>query len=169
MYLLMFEDWKEKTKPTVLVLHGLNGKHDNKQLKRLEELGITPLAVSIDYRNSNAWEIIKNLEVDGVIGHSIGGYLAYYFSNFKQVPCLMFMPDFGREMYEIQPLPIEVLDSPVFKNKMAVTGKMDKNVAKKAERIILRNIKTYVINTWHDVSIPVFEKYSKIFKRFLKS
>jgi hypothetical protein len=37
------------------------------------------------------------------------------------------------------------------------------------ERYILKDIKTYVINTWHDVSIHVFEKYSKLFKRLLKS
>ena len=80
------------------------------------------LSLTIDYRTSDAWSIIKDIKVDGVIGHSLDGFVAYYFSNFKKIPCLMFMPDFGQEMHDIQKLNKDIIDLPVFKNKIVITG-----------------------------------------------
>ena len=163
-HMLLFEKWQNKKKPIVLILHGLEGHHDNKQLKILEEIGFQPLAISFDYNSNEAWNSIKDIEVDGVIGHSLGGYLAYYFSNYKKIPCLMFMPDFGKEMSDLQPIPKEILDLPIYKDKLVIIGTEDEDVDKNKNEEMLKNIKSFEIKSDHVPSLSIFKKYCKLFK-----
>ncbi len=162
-HMLMYEKWHKK--PTVLLLHGLDGSIDNEQLSILEDLGYNVLSLTLDYKTVNAWDIIKNISVDGVIGHSLGGFMAYYFSNFKKIPCLMFMPDFGKEMHDVQKLEKSILDLPVYKNKIVVTGTEDEDVDIEANNKILKGIKTYEVKSDHMPSLDVFKKYVKEFKK----
>jgi hypothetical protein len=162
-HMMLYENWQKK--PMILLLHGLDGDIDNEQLSVLEELGYNVLSLTIDYRTVNAWDIIKDIKVDGVIGHSLGGFMAYYFSNFNKVPCLMFMPDFGKEMQNIQKLKKDILDLPVYKNKIVVIGTEDEDVDIEANNKILKGIKTFKVKSDHMPSIEVFKKYSKVFKK----
>ena len=164
-HMMLYEKWQKK--PMVLFLHGLDGSIDNKQLSILEDLGYNVLSLTIDYRTVNAWDIIKDIKVDGVIGHSLGGFMAYYFSNFKKIPCLMFMPDFGKEMHNIQKLDRDILDLPVSKNKIVVIGTEDEDVDLESNNKVLKGIKTYEVKSDHMPSTEVFKKYAKELKSII--
>ena len=162
-HMMLYEKWHKK--PMILFLHGLDGEIDNKQLLILEDIGYNVLSLTIDYRTSDAWSIIKDIKVDGVIGHSLGGFVAYYFSNFKKIPCLMFMPDFGQEMHDIQKLNKDIIDLPVFKNKIVITGTEDTDVDIEANKEILKGIKAFDVKSDHMPSVDIFKKYSIMFKK----
>lgn len=162
---MLYEKWHEK--PTILLLHGLDGNINNEHLYILDELGFNVLSLTLDYRNVNAWSIIKDIKVDGVIGHSLGGFMAYYFSNFKKIPCLMFMPDFGQEMHDIQKLNKDILNTKCFKNKIVVIGTEDEDVDIDANNKVLKDIKTFKVKSDHMPSSEVFKKYTKEFKKII--
>lgn len=165
-HMMLYEKWREN--PTILFLHGLDGSIDNEQLAILDELGYNVLSLTLDYRNVNAWDILKDIKVDGVIGHSLGGFMAYYFSNFKKIPCLMFMPDFGQEMHGIQKLNKDILNLSCFKDKMVIVGIEDEDVDIAANDKILKGIKINKVKSDHMPSLEVFKKYSKEFKKMVK-
>ena len=113
---------KESVKPendikNVLYLHGLGGKLQYKEI--VDESDIQYIGLSVDYTKSAIWDIISGMKVDAVIGHSLGGYLAYYLSNQKNIPCLLLMPCFDDEMFELQPIPKEKIELQKTNNKIA--------------------------------------------------
>ena len=151
----------------VLYLHGLGGKQDKKQLKVLKSLGFKCIAPNINYKKGNCWDKLANMEFDVVIGHSLGGYLAYYLSNLKKVPCLMFMPDFDDNIRKIQPVPNEVLNLPKYGKKRALIATLDSALDRTHQKKFLKEIKTYKEKIDHDVPIEIFSKYCKRFKKYV--
>lgn len=159
-YLKLFED---KKKLKILYLHGLDDHVDNDQLKFLKQLEYEIEYSLIDYRKENLWNRLEKKNFDIVIGHSIGGYFAYYLSNLKKIPCLMFMPCFDKAIQKLQPLSEDVLNLPIFKNKIAVVGSLDRSINRKIQKEMLDGIKTYTEKIDHDISLEIFEKYVNLF------
>ena len=80
----------------ILYLHGLESKLSPAKRKILEKYGKV-LAPDLDYHNnSNAIETIlelySNIDINTVMGSSMGGFVAYHVSNALFRPALLFNP-----------------------------------------------------------------------------
>jgi hypothetical protein len=156
----LFEEFtSSKKKPIVLLLHGLDGTIDSEQLDILNRYDIEAVALGLDYRKYNVWSLLNKINPDIVIGHSLGGYLAYHLSNVKRIPALLLMPDFGKEMEQLQAVPTGEM---FVKNKIALIGTNDNDVDKNLQKSTLKGVTLYYENVDHDVPAPLFEKYVKV-------
>ncbi len=165
-YLKLFENFKPIK---LLYLHGLDGSQNKEQLDYLKELGFDVIAPEINYRKEKCWSKLVEMDFDVVVGHSMGSYFSFYLSNIKKLPCFMFMPCFDKAIQKLQPLSEEILELPVYKNKYALIGSLDRSINRKIQKEMLNNdnIKTYVEKIDHDVPLDIFKKYMKIFKNSL--
>ena len=159
-YILEFKKFKKKN---ILYLHGLDGEFDKEYKKILNDLDVNCIGLSLDYRQENIWDIISKKNIDGVIGHSLGGYMAYYLSNEKEIPALLLMPSFDKADIKLQDIPKDVLNLPNYKEKIALIGTKDDAVNAKLQKENLENVKIYEEEINHDLSIHIFKKYVKIF------
>ena len=159
-YLLEYKKFKNKT---ILYLHGLDGELNDKYKDILNELGFGYVGLSTNYKKDNVWDIISKMEIDGVIGHSLGGYMAYYLSNYKNIPALLLMPSFDKEDIKLQEIPNEVKKLPLYKKKIALIGAKDTNVDAKLQEKGLKNIEVHEEKIDHDMTNIIFKKYCKIF------
>ncbi len=148
----------------ILYLHGLGGHLHKSYKKTIEKSNIQYIGLSVNYKMGPIWDIISEMKIDAVIGHSLGGYLAYYLSNHKNIPCLLLMPCFDDEMFKLQPIPKEVLDlEKNVANKIALIGSLDESVNKEKQSQYLKGIKTYTEEIDHDMTDDLFSKYLSIF------
>lgn len=96
----------------VLYLHGLDSSPNKDRVDILLSSGHEIISPFIDYRNENAAEIVSaiiiNDNITHIVGHSIGGRLAYHMSTLHGIPALMFNPAFDEEDEAI--LNLESLD-----------------------------------------------------------
>lgn len=151
-------------KPNILYLHGLDGELNNSYKNILNNLGCNYIGISINYKNCfDILDIIKNIKIDGIIGHSLGGYLAYHISNIKRIPALLLMPSFDDTDIKYIKIPSTVEKLPVFNKKIILIGKKDKSVDKDKQLSILKNLDINEENIDHDLSDKIFKEYSKIF------
>lgn len=157
-------EYKEFTRKTILYLHGLKGHLNDEYEKILNDLNCNYVGISIDYKESNIWEILEDIKVDGVIGHSLGGYIAFYLSNYKKIPALLLMPSFDEEDIDLQKLPKDVKESKFYENKIALIGKEDDVVIERDKQMeILNGIEIYKEDIGHDMNNKLFQKYAEIF------
>ena len=79
-----------------LYLHGYQGQAHEDKLAVLSAYAETIIAPNDYYLEANYFnrlqETIDAQQIDFLIGNSFGGLNAYYLSNFKQIPCLLFNP-----------------------------------------------------------------------------
>jgi hypothetical protein len=156
----LFEEFAaSKKKPVVLLLHGLDGTVDTEQLDILNRYDVEAVALGLNYRKFNVWSLITKINPDIVIGHSLGGYLAYHLSNVKRIPALLLMPCFDKEMEQLQPVPNA---ESFVKNKIALIGTNDADVDKNLQKSVLKGVTLYYENVDHDVPAQLFEKYVKV-------
>ncbi len=114
----------DNKKPCILYLHGLDGELNNKYRDIINELGCNYIGLSIDYKNdSNILDIIRNIKIDAVIGHSLGGYLAYHLSNIKRIPALLFMPSFDDNDIKYITVKTSIKELSIFKEKVILLSK----------------------------------------------
>jgi predicted esterase YcpF (UPF0227 family) len=160
-YLKLFEDYRKK--PVILYLHGLDGhlKEANKDI--VDKFDVQYMGIATNYRLSPVWDTISEMKIDGVIGHSLGGYLAYYLSNYKKIPCLMFMPCFDDEILKIQPVPEEVKKLPMYAEKITVVGELDVDVNKEIQQNYIKDTDVHLVKVDHHVTTDIFSEYSKMF------
>ena len=109
--------------------------------------------------------IIRNIKIDAVIGHSLGGYLAYHLSNIKRIPALLFMPSFDDNDIKYITVKTSIKELSIFKEKVILIGKRDKSVNKNKQLSILNNLNISEEDIDHDLTDDIFKKYSKIFIR----
>lgn len=158
------------TKPTILYLHGLDGELNNKYKDIINNLECNYIGLSIDYKNDDdILELIKGIKMDGIIGHSLGGYLAYHISNIKKIPALLLMPSFDDNDIKYIDIPNKYNDIKVFNKKVILIGKKDKSVDKDKQLKALNNLEICEENIDHDLTNSIFKKYSSIFiEKYLK-
>jgi len=82
----------------IFYYHGLDSTLSNEKRAILEEFGEV-ISPTFDYRNiivedvlTDVLDIQFNLDVDVLIGSSMGGLMAYMASELKDLPCLLFNP-----------------------------------------------------------------------------
>ena len=167
MYYIL--EFKEFDKKKILYLHGLDGELNDDYKEILNKLGVDYVGLSLDYRTQNVWDMISDLDVDGVIGHSLGGYMAFYLSNYKEIPALLLMPSFDEPDTQLQDIPEEVLELPDFEKKIALIATEDESVDIQLQRDSLEDIEIFEEEMNHDLTVHIFKKYTKLFvEKFFK-
>jgi hypothetical protein len=163
----------DNKKIKILYLHGLDATPTSDHVSILEEHGVTIVAPKLDYRGGLVFgflsdEIIDKENIQGIVGHSMGGYLAYYLSNKNKIPCLMFNPAFGSENLYLQPIPDYDKELPLYRNQIAVIGSEDKDVPTENQLQFLEKTKAklFVEEMGHDVPDNIKVKY---FNEFVKN
>lgn len=164
----LFEDFNTAK---VLYLHGLDSTPYKDRVDILAQTGAEIIAPQFDYRKedaaSRAAGIIEDRGVTHLIGHSMGGLLAYYMSNRYEIPALMFNPAFGSKNDKL------LLDSPTIKaaenmqpntSQYLVVG-MDDDVISPADQIraLDHAIILKIPGMGHSIPPDIFGKYVRIF------
>ncbi len=89
-------DKKKRNKMNILYLHGLDSKLSPQKREILEEFGKV-FAPDMDYhKNPDAiatvLEMFADIDINAVVGSSMGGFVAYHVSNLLHRPALLFNP-----------------------------------------------------------------------------
>jgi len=157
----------------ILFLHGLDSKPFQDRIDILSKYGSLDMPL-IDYRNQpnifNTYlEKVKETHYDVIIGHSLGGCLAFHLCN--QLPnteCLLFMPSFKSNNEKLLAIP-DIIDTTLVPNDlMVIVSTKDK---------VVNNDKTYDMiptddiieiddvegDNGHSLSPTVLEKWFKVF------
>ena len=85
-----------KKRMIILYLHGLESKLNVEKRAVLEQFG-TVIAPDMDYHNNpDIFDLllknIEEMEIDVVMGSSMGGFMGYYIANTIKKPALLFNP-----------------------------------------------------------------------------
>lgn len=158
------------SKIKILYLHGLGATPKSDNIEILERDGVTIISPTFDYRNSIvfdfiAYDIIEKHNIQIIIGHSLGGYLAYYLSNKYKIPCLMFNPSFGYKNLYLQPIPNDVKELTSYEKQTVVVGSKDVSSKNQLEFFKKTKAKIFTEQIDHDVPKNIKLKY---FDDFLK-
>lgn len=158
-------------KINVLYLHGLDATPETDHVSILKSDQVNIISPYFDYNRGREYifdfisnEIIKQENIQGIIGHSFGGFLAYYLSNKHNIPCLMFNPAFDkRNEYTI---PNDVRKLKPYSNQIAVVGSKDSDISAKVQLSHLDKSITdvYIEEIDHDIPDQIKLKY---FEKFI--
>lgn len=122
----------------ILFLHGLDSQPFEDRKKVLSQYGTVDMP-HIDYRNQsdiyNTYyqQAILN-KCDLIIGHSLGGVLAYYIGRSLNIPYLLFMPAFSSGNLKLLSIPENLATPKKHFKELAVISKNDQ---------VIDNSKTY--------------------------
>lgn len=139
---------------TCLYIHGLGAKVSDGIKKSLSDYNL--IYPNINYDDSNkpyyqCLEILNNNKVDFIIGHSVGGVMAFYLAKEKNVPALLLCPAFGDKYLVFTSKSIKKFTPKI----AAIIGKKDNEVDPQEIKSILDNQLHCVIkelNIGHDIS-----------------
>lgn len=124
-------------------------------------------------------DIIKRENVDCIVGHSAGGYLAFYLSNYFKIPSLIINPAIASNSLapKLQICPPSYKSVPMYNKMLVVIGNRDFkkyggvdfdlaiNFFQKEGFFKIKTNKMFVEDgMFHGISLDLFEKY---FKKFL--
>ena len=72
-------------------------------------------------------DVIEKNDIGAIVGNSAGGYLAFYLSNYYEIPSLMLNPAVAptSEAPTIQKVPSDFIESPIFNKQMVIIGNRD--------------------------------------------
>ena len=126
---------------------------------------------------------IEKQQIDAIIGNSAGGYLAFYLSNYHKIPVLLLNPALATtsEAPNIQSMPKEFLEAPIYNKQMVLIGNRDLKIRWGVDfHLVLEFLqskdffevgnKMYVEQGMsHSVPNDIFEKYfDRFYKMYLK-
>lgn len=161
----------ENKKLKILYLHGLGATTESDHVKVLYDDSIHIIAPSFNYEKeplfNHICEIIENAKPDGIVGHSMGGYLAYHLSNKYKIPALLFNPAFEPKDFKLQPIPDEVKKLEPFDKQIAVVGSKDGDVPKEDQLKVLDKNRCRIFIEKIDHTIPDEIKV-KYFRKFVE-
>ena len=149
---------QQERKLNILYIHGLGGSSNESDILKSDSINI--ISNNIDYDNTDILKDLLKEDIDGVVGHSLGGLLAYYISNEKNIPSLLFNPAF-----EDSDIKFEISDKEPNKNQIAVIGLQDDEILAETQIKNLKHsdCKIYIENIGHDISDDIKLKYFNIF------
>lgn len=147
----------------ILYLHGLGSSIIEDKTNMLK--GAIIMKPELDYKNPNLFDVLyklsENKNIQAVMGHSMGGYLAYYLSVAFDIPCLLFNPAFNdvdNKMYNIpKGIKNKVYDGG---NQYAIVGKLDDVVPAKKQISFLKKTgcKILMVDIGHDIPSTIKKK-----------
>ncbi len=153
----------------VLYLHGFGSNPEKEKIDK----DIKFLIPSLDYEEKPLYDylskLIKTKNIVAIIGHSIGGYLAYYLSNEHKIPCLMFNPAFEDSDLKFQPISEDIKKIKPFVKQMAIIGINDDEIPMSNQIKSLQSSKCVIFKEkiGHDIPLDVKNKYiDKFLKNF---
>lgn len=167
---LLLTEVEKKSKLKILYLHGLGSNPDNDHTIMLEPMAkfIVP---KLDYRKRKLFNdlsaLIDKEKPNAIIGHSLGGFLAYHLSVEFNLPCLLFNPAFHDPDSDKQSLPTDIENQKnSSSNNYAIVGTKDNIVPTKNQIKFLKktNFKIKKLDIDHD--IPDDVKYNEV-KEFI--
>ena len=121
-------------------------------------------APRIDY-DDPAWDklegIVEEYKPTLIIGHSLGGYFAYYLSQKFNIPAILLCPAFENGWDKKQPIPEAIVNLPNrTDNKIAVVGMKDKDLpVKKVLSFLKIKAQIFEEEIGHQIPGDVFEEY----------
>ncbi len=154
----------------ILYLHGLGAtpESDNVEILNSDNASIT--SPCLVYRLKPLFDYLSGLiekeNIQGVVGHSLGGYLAYYLSNRHHIPSLLFNPYFGTKN-SLQPISNDVKALSPYSNQTIVIGSKDEEKPSKEQMSIFEDggCHIFIENIGHDIPDKIKIKY---FKKFIE-
>lgn len=157
-------------KLTCLYIHGLGAQVSDDVKESLSEYNLT--YPSIDYNGTTepyyqCLEILKNNDIDFIIGHSIGGVMAFYLAKETNVPALLLCPAFG-DKYTVYVSKSIKRETP---QMMAIIGLKDDEVNPievKSKLSKQPNCFIKELNIGHDISSKNLTVLSNIFVKKIK-
>lgn len=162
----MIKNFNKFNFKTILYLHGLDATPEKDNIQIFKKDNIKIISPYLDYREKPLFNDISSIIIkekpDGIIGHSIGGYLSYYLSIKFYIPCLMFNPAFNDNDLIFQPLPINIYDLTPNINQIALIGSEDDVIPMKDQINGLKNnknIKIFIEKIGHDIPDVIKLKY----------
>lgn len=150
---------QQERKLNILYIHGLGGNSTESDVLKADNINI--ISKNIDYDNVDILNELLKENIEGVIGHSLGGLLAYYISNIKKIPSLLFNPAF-----EDPDIKFELPNIKKFnKNQIAIVGLQDDDILAETQIKNLKkpDCKIYIENIGHDISDDIKLIYFDIF------
>ena len=164
-YSKQINESKDKKDKKILYIHGLGGTPKSDEINKLN--GVKIIAPLLNYKNNNNLfdsmsKIIEKNNIDAVIGHSIGGYLAYYISEKYGIPCLIFAPSFDKEDRKFEPEPKNIKTKNIKTKRIAVIGSKDDVIKNKKQQTLKLKQGNYEIFTekiGHDIPLDIKTKY----------
>ena len=161
-------------KMKILYIHGLGSTPEKEDTKSLK--GAKIISPSFNYKSktilfNSMCEIIEKEQIKAVIGHSFGGYFAYYLSEKYGIPSLLFAPSFDSEDRELQPQPKNIKSKNKDCIKIAILGLDDDVIIEKEKQIRELNKDNYNIfkeKIGHDIpkriKVSYFEEFINLIK-----
>lgn len=162
-------------KRKILYLQGYQDVTTQPLVEKMKELNFEVIAPKLDYDKGPLWnELTKLIEKeypDVIIGHSLGGYMAYYLSQAFHLPTLLLAPAFfPPDWSKLQPIPedIKILPNEP-KDKVALIGLNDEdlNVTETKEFLADKVEHIGIEDMGHQVALPIFTKYLTYFFQLL--
>jgi predicted esterase YcpF (UPF0227 family) len=150
---------QQESKTNILYIHGLNGNPNESDILKADNVNI--ISKKIDYDNIDILDELLKEKIDAVIGHSLGGLLAYHISNIKKIPSLLFNPAFEDTVIKFN-IPVE---KKLNKNQIAVIGLQDDVILAETQIKNLKksDCKIYIENIGHDISDDIKTIYFNMF------
>jgi len=157
----------------ILFLHGLDSKPYEDRIKLLSKYGNVDMPL-IDYRNQpnifyTYLEKVKEKHYDVIVGHSLGGCLAFHLCNqLQDTECLLFMPSFKSPSEKFLSLP-DVIDTTLVPDDLlTIISVNDKVVNNDATYDMIPTDDIVEIDdvegdNGHSLSPTVLEKWFRIF------
>lgn len=157
-----FEEFSSE-KIRILYLHGLGSSRKESEILKHDRVEI--VAHDIDYSDPLIFKKMLDERVDGVIGHSIGGLIAYYVSNVKKIPSLLFNPAFDDPDAEHIEITNEAAKAEICDEMIAVVGLLDDEIPAETQLDHLDRMKSscFVELMGHDVPDDIKIKYFNMF------
>jgi hypothetical protein len=162
--------WESSTRPhsKVLFLHGLNSRPYEDRIEILKASGAEVFCPHIDYNKDDeitiAIDIIEKKGITHLVGHSLGGILAYYLSNKFKLPALMFNPAFGEGNIKYFEEIDMVKNLPIYKEQFAVVGMQDDVVNPFLQLAHLKHATVWKVgDLGHKIDPATYKKYFEIF------
>lgn len=167
---LIRETIEKNSKGKILYIHGFNSSPSKDGIKNIKcEYEI--ISPKINYKNKDAWktlsDIIDSENIIGIIGHSFGGYLAYYLSNKYKIPALMFNAAFKDKDEFLPEIPKNVLALKPYRHQMAVIGEKDDVIKPKHQKEMFNSDNIYLEDIGHDIPKDMFKNYVEDFTNAL--
>lgn len=157
----------------ILYLHGLDASPESDNVSSLKKENVIIISPLINYKLKDQFKKISHLidgeNYDGIIGHSIGGYLGYYLSNLYKIPALLFNPSFGdKSDSRLLSIPNKILNLPQYKKQAFVIGMNDNIVEPEKQMKGIKNLTNNVFfeDIGHDIPVKIKLKY---FNKFIKA
>ena len=150
---------QQERKLNILYIHGLGGNSTESDVLKADNINI--ISKNIDYDNVDILNELLKENIEGVIGHSLGGLLTYYISNIKNIPSLLFNPAF-----EDPDIKFELSNIKKFnKNQIAIIGLQDDVILAEIQIKNLKksDCKIYIENIGHDISDDIKLIYFNMF------